>query len=137
MQNKVSAPKLGFWMLTALVTGNVIGSGVFLLPAALASYGTIGIVSWIFTAFGEISLALVFGKLSTFIRKTGGPYAYCREGFGDFVGFLVAYNYWIALCVGNAAIVVAFTGYLATFFPALKTSPPVFSCMISIATLWL
>src|SRR5689334_10797385 len=102
--------KLGLWMLTALVTGNMIGSGVFLLPASLASYGSISILSWIFTSLGALSLAMVFGKLSTFIQKTGGPYAYCYEGFGDFVGFLVAYNYWIALCIGNAAIIVAFVG---------------------------
>src|SRR5436190_12018950 len=90
---------LGLWMLIALVTGNMIGSGVFLLPASLASYGSISILSWIFTSLGAICLALVFGKLSTFILKTGGPYAFCHEGFGDFIGFVVAYNYWIALCV--------------------------------------
>lgn len=123
-------------MLTALVTGNMIGSGVFLLPAALASYGSISILSWMFTALGALSLAMVFGKLSTFIRKTGGPYAYCREGFGDFIGFLVAYNYWIALCVGNAAIVVAFTGYLGVFFPLLKTSSPLLSYTVSIGAVW-
>lgn len=127
---------LGLWMLTALVTGNMIGSGVFLLPASLASYGSIGILSWIFTSLGALSLALVFGKLSTFIQKTGGPYAYCREGFGDFVGFLVAYNYWIALCIGNAAIVVAFIGYSATFFPILKTNPEI-AFLVSVSTVWL
>lgn len=127
---------LGLWMLTALVTGNMIGSGVFLLPASLASYGTISIVSWIFTSLGALSLALVFGKMSTFIRKTGGPYAYCREGFGNFIGFLVGYNYWIALCIGNAAIVVALIGYLAAFFPLLKHHPPT-ACFTSIAIVWL
>lgn len=124
-------------MLTALVTGNMIGSGVFLLPASLASYGSISILSWMFTALGALSLAMVFGKLSTFIRKTGGPYAYCHEGFGDCIGFLVAYNYWIALCVGNAAIVVAFTGYLTTFFPAIKNGPPILSYFVSISAIWL
>jgi Amino acid transporters len=136
MPNKPKQKALGFWMLTALVTGNMIGSGVFLLPAALASYGSIGIVAWLVTSLGALCLALVFGKLSTVIRKTGGPYAYCREGFGNFIGFLVAYNYWIALCIGNAAIVVAFTGYLTLFFPVLHASPW-FSCLTSIATVWL
>lgn len=136
MPNKLKQKTLGFWMLTALVTGNMIGSGVFLLPAALANYGSIGIIAWVATSLGALCLALVFGKLSTVIRKTGGPYAYCREGFGNFIGFLVAYNYWIALCIGNAAIVVAFTGYLTLFFPMLHTSPW-FSCLTSIATVWL
>ncbi len=110
---------LGFWMLTALVVGNMIGSGIFLLPAALAHFGTITIYSWILTAIGATFLALVFAKLSSLFPKTGGPYIYCRKGFGDFIGFQVAYNYWIYMWVGNAAIAVAFTGYLSAFFPEL------------------
>lgn len=127
---------LGLWMLIALVTGNMIGSGVFLLPASLASYGSISILSWIFTSFGAICLALVFGKLSTFILKTGGPYAFCHEGFGDFIGFVVAYNYWIALCVGNAGLVVALVGYSTIFFPILKSSPDI-AFLTSACVLWL
>ena len=108
-------------MLTALVVGNMIGSGVFLLPASLAHYGTVTIFSWIGTAIGAMLLALVFAKLSTLFPKTGGPYIYCREGFGNFIGFQVAYNYWVYMWVGNAAIAVAFTGYLGTFWPTLST----------------
>jgi len=111
--------KLGVWMLTALVVGNMIGSGVFLLPASLASFGSITVFSWCATAVGAMLLALVFAKLSTLFPKTGGPYIYCKEGFGNFVGFQVAYNYWIYMWVGNAAIAVAFTGYLSTFYPEL------------------
>lgn len=137
MSHDTSKPyTLGLWMLTALVAGNMIGSGVFLLPAALANYGFIGIFSWIFTSLGALSLAIVFGKLSTMIPKTGGPYAYCREGFGDFIGFLIAYSYWIAVCVGNAAIVVAFVGYLTIFFPALGEHP-LSAFFASATTIWL
>jgi len=110
---------LGFWTLTALVIGNMLGSGVFLLPSALASIGSITILSWVFTGIGAILLSLVFARLSTIFPKTGGPYIYCKEGFGDFIGFQVAYNYWIYMWVGNAAIAVAFTGYLSSFFPIL------------------
>lgn len=113
---------LGLWTLTALVVGNMIGSGVFLLPAALAKLGTITIYSWIITAIGSLFLALVFSKLSTVFPKTGGPYIYCKETFGDYIGFQVAYNYWIYMWVGNAAIAVAFTGYLSSFFPILATN---------------
>lgn len=127
---------LGLWMLTALVAGNMIGSGIFLLPASLASYGSIGILSWVFTGIGAIFLALVFAKLSTLIPRTGGPYAYCRAGFGDFVGFEVAYNYWIALCVGNAAIVVAFAGYLEQFWPELHSSM-LLSFAVKMAAVWI
>jgi APA family basic amino acid/polyamine antiporter len=111
--------KLGVWMLTALVVGNMVGSGVFLLPASLASFGSITIFSWIATAIGAMLLALVFAKLSKLFPRTGGPYIYCKEGFGDFIGFQVAYNYWICTWAGNAAIAIALTGYLSAFFPEL------------------
>lgn len=127
--------KLGLWMLTALVAGNMIGSGIFLLPASLAEYGSISLLSWIATAFGALLLALVFAKLGTVMPRVGGPYAYCREAFGDFVGFQMAYNYWIALWVGNAAIAIAFTAYLSFFFPVLANNH-VLSCFVSISLVW-
>lgn len=132
---KPRAPKLGIWILTALVVGNMIGSGVFLLPSALARFGSIGILSWVLTAAGAIFIALVFAHLSRMIPKVGGPYAYCRAGFGDFVGFLIAYNYWIALWVGNAAILVAFIGYLSVFWPSLAGHNEL-EFFISVLTLW-
>jgi APA family basic amino acid/polyamine antiporter len=128
--------KLGLWMLTALVAGNMIGSGIFMLPAALAHYGSISILAWVLTATGAIFLALVFCKLSELIPKTGGPYTYCRIAFGDFVGFQVAYNYWVALCVGNAAIVVAFVGYLGVFWPELNAEP-MLSFLVKAGLVWL
>ncbi len=129
-------PVLGLWMLTALVAGNMIGSGIFLLPSSLATIGTIGIVAWILTSVGAIFLALVFAKLAMWIPRVGGPYAYCREAFGDFVGFQIAYNYWIAVWVGNAAIVVALVGYLGFFFPVLNQNH-VLNFSIGVGFLWL
>lgn len=132
---KTDGPKLGIWILTALVVGNMIGSGIFLLPSALAEFGSIGLLSWIITAVGALFIALVFAKLSRMIPKVGGPYAYCYAGFGDFIGFLIAYNYWIALWVGNAAIIVAFIGYLTVFWPALAVNRGL-AFVISVSTLW-
>ncbi|HYF97646.1 MAG TPA: amino acid permease, partial [Coxiellaceae bacterium] len=96
--------KLGFFSLTSLVSGNMIGAGSYLMPAALAMFGTIGIAAWMLTAVGIIFLALIYARLSRRITKPGGPYAYCREAYGDFTGFQIAYNYWIFTWVGNAAI---------------------------------
>ncbi|HZQ26759.1 MAG TPA: amino acid permease [Acidimicrobiales bacterium] len=109
-------------MATALVIGNMIGSGVFLLPAALAVYGGISIVAWLFTAAGAFFLALVFARLGRAYPRTGGPYAYSRRAFGDFVGFQTAWGYWIAAWVGNAAIAVAFVGYMGHFFDVFSRS---------------
>jgi APA family basic amino acid/polyamine antiporter len=133
-QNHI-AKSLGFWTLTALVTGNMIGSGIFMLPASLAAFGSIGIFAWIVTAIGTMILAIVFARLSRILPRTGGPYAYCRAAYGDFIGFQVAYNYWIALWVGNAAIVVTLISYLAVFFPVVNT--PWLSFVLSLGIIWL
>ncbi|MFC1528055.1 amino acid permease [Candidatus Neomarinimicrobiota bacterium] len=127
--------KLGFWLSTSLVVGNMTGSGIFLLPAALAVYGGISIFGWIFTTIGAVLLALVFSRLSKLITKPGGPYAYSREGFGDFTGFLVAWGYWISIWCGNAAIAVAGVGYLTIFFPSLKEDH-LLSAVTAIGTIW-
>lgn len=136
MSSSHSTRKLGPWMLTALVAGNMIGSGVYYLPSALAGFGSISLLAWIFTATGALLLALVFAQLSMIMPKIGGPYAYCREGFGEFIGFQMAYNYWIALWVGNAAISVAFVGYLGVFFPSLQNNH-LLGFFISVGAVWL
>jgi len=127
---------LGLGMATALVTGNMIGSGVFLLPAALAGYGGMSIVGWLFTAAGAMLLALVFSRLGRAFPLIGGPYAYARMGFGDFIGFEMAWGYWISIWTGNAAIATAFVGYLAVFWPALGRSPMLAAAVAS-AAIWL
>jgi basic amino acid/polyamine antiporter, APA family len=132
----VSKKALGIWTLTALVSGNMMGSGVFLLPSSLAAYGSISLLAWIFTALGSLTLALVFAHLSMILPKTGGPYIYCRVSFGEFVGFQIAYNYWISVWVGNAAIAVALIGYLSFLWPQLGADP-VLSCLLSLGFVWL
>jgi APA family basic amino acid/polyamine antiporter len=127
--------KLGFWMATALVVGNMIGSGIFLLPASLGPYGGMSILGWLFTSVGAVCLALVFAKLAAWVPKAGGPYAYARLGFGDFLGFWIAWGYWIAVWVGNAAIAVACVSYLKVFFPILDSSTWV-AGSAAIALIW-
>lgn len=130
--NTSKKSKLGLFMLIALVTGNMIGSGAFMIPTEIARVGSIGLLSLIFTAVGAICLALVFAKMSSLVPKAGGPYAYARAGFGEYIGFQTAYYYWIAVWVGNAAIVVAALGYLDVFFPVLKNHTTSMFCTIII-----
>ncbi len=118
-ETNVKKAALGVWMCTALVVGNMIGSGVFLLPASLAPYGGMSLIGWTVTSAGAICLALVFARLSAMIPKEGGPYAYIHAGFGDFAGFWIAWGYWIALWAGNAALAVAATSYMQVFIPSL------------------
>jgi basic amino acid/polyamine antiporter, APA family len=126
---------LGLPACIALVVGNMIGSGVFLLPSALAKFGAISIVGWLVTSTGSILLALVFGRLARRVSHTGGPYAYTREGFGEFAGFLVAWGYWIALWAGNAAVAVAFAGYVGFLIPAVGQSGPL-GLAVALAAIW-
>ena len=101
----------------------MIGSGVFLMPSALAVYGGISIYGWIFSSIGALLLAVVFGELARFAPNiVGGPYAYTRKGLGEFPAYLVAWGYWISIWCTNAAIAVALIGYLAVFFPILGAS---------------
>lgn len=130
-----SAKVFGFWTCTSLVIGNMIGSGVFMLPASLALFGTISMLSWVFTAFGALVLALVFAKLGQAMPKAGGPYAYCREGLGDFVGFQVAFCYWIAVMISNAATIIALLSYLSVFWPALDNNHTL-SLGIALICIW-
>jgi basic amino acid/polyamine antiporter, APA family len=127
---------LGLWLATALVVGNMIGSGVFLLPSALAEFGGISLVGWLFTAAGAVLLALVFARLGRTYPRSGGPYEYSRRAFGDFIGFQTAWGYWIAVWAGNAAIAVAFAGYLGVFFPAISDEP-LLAAVTALSAIWL
>ncbi len=128
--------KLGLWMATSLVVGNMIGSGVFLLPASLGAYGGISLIGWLVTAAGAMLLCLVFANLSRILPAVGGPYAFTRRGFGDFAGFLVAWGYWISIWVSNAAIAVAFVSYLTVFWPALAGNG-VLAATVAISAIWI
>src|SRR6478672_6588727 len=127
---------IGLWMATALVIGNMVGSGIFTLPAALSGEaGPASIVALVFTGIGAMMLALVFANLGRAYPKTGGPYHYARRAFGDFVGFQTAWAYWIAAWVGNAAIAVAFAGYLGVFWGRVQTTNWL-AAVVAVAAIW-
>lgn len=131
----ISKKHLSLGPTTALVLGNMIGSGIFLLPASLASYGAISVVGWIVSACGGLVLAKVFSELARRFPETGGPYVFTKKGFGDFPAFLVAWGYWIAICCTNAAIAVTMLSYLSVFFPVLSNSP-IIAAMTGLTVLW-
>ncbi len=129
--------KLGIWMTTSLVIGNMIGAGIFLMPSALARYGGISILGWLLSSAGALLLAKVFSKLSNMVKNSnGGPYAFAKVGFGDYVGFLVAWGYWISAWVANAAIAIAFVSALSVFIPVLKDNPLI-AVFTGLGAIWL
>lgn len=111
--------ELGLSAATAIVVGNMIGSGIFMAPQGLAAASNpiTAMVAWFITSIGSILLALSFAKMSTSLPKTGGPIVYSTAAFGEFAGFLIAWTYWVGAWVGNAAIITGFMSYLTYFFP--------------------
>lgn len=71
--------KIGLLPAILMVAGNMMGSGVFMLPANLAGIGSIAIIGWLITVVGAIALGLVFAKLTEVTTAAGGPYAYARK----------------------------------------------------------
>lgn len=113
---------LTLWPATALVTGTIIGAGIFTQPTFLAQYGPISLVGFAVTAVGSLMLALVFSSLARRSPDVGGPYAFSRHGFGDFIGFQSAWTYWIGAWVGVGAIASSFIVYLGVLIPAVTDS---------------
>ncbi|MEV0584758.1 amino acid permease [Nonomuraea sp. NPDC050310] len=107
--------KLSLPQAISLVVGNIVGTGVFLLPASLAAFGTVSIVSMAIVTLGAIALAVVFGKLGARIPAGGGPYAYARDAFGEFTGFWNAWSFWLTAWLGNAAMAVVWVNYVNYF----------------------
>ncbi|MDI9240549.1 amino acid permease [Lysobacter sp. LF1] len=127
---------LGVWSAAALVVGSMIGSGAFLLPAALAPYGAASLLGWGITLAGAVLLALTFAQLSMRWPQTGGPYVYARNAFGELPGFIIAWSYWISIWCATAAIAVAFAGSMGAIFPTL-TATPLRAALCALGALWL
>jgi APA family basic amino acid/polyamine antiporter len=121
-------------MSLALVVGNMVGSGVFLLPASLAPHRMDSVTGWLFTSAGAILLALVFAELSRAFPKGGGPYFYTRAAFGERAAFVVAWGYWVSVWVGNAAIGTAGVSYLSALLPWIGT--PRVSALVTLLVVW-
>ncbi len=134
---KGKTQKIGLLTATSLVVGNMIGVGIFVLPAVLSNYGSISILGWLLTAAGALVLAKIFSNFSKIIvSKSGGPYVYSKAGFGDFIGFLVAWGYWIACWVSNGAIAIAVIGAASFFVPELATNSTL-SVSLGLGLIWI
>lgn len=118
----LTSGKLGFWGLTALVFGLMVGVGIYNLPqnmAAVASPGAV-FIAWIVTAMGIMPLVIAFKWLSThYPQYNAGLYQYAQAEFGNFAGFNVAWGYWLCTAFSNVAYGVMLNDSCGAFFPAL------------------
>lgn len=127
--------KLGWGLAALVVAGNMIGSGVYLLPATLAPVGSSSVVGWGVAGLGAVTLALVFAALGRLQPDADGLSGFAERGLGRFFGFQTALAFWTACLVGNVAIAVAATGYLGFFYPVLKD--PVAATFCNLGLIWL
>lgn len=107
----------GFWICLALVVGNTIGTGVFLLPATLAPYGANAVAGWLVTIAGCLCLAQVFAALARALPDADGAYDYIRPALGPAAAFFVMWSYWISSWVTNAAVAIGAVSYLSSLAP--------------------
>ncbi|WP_156255310.1 amino acid permease [Sandarakinorhabdus oryzae] len=115
--------ELGLAAALALVVGNMVGSGVFLLPATLAPYGWSAMGGWVIALVGTLALAGCYAMLSRQMPGQCGPHAYVETAFGAEVSYVAAWSYWIGVWVGNAALAVAVVSNLTVILPGLATDP--------------
>ncbi len=110
--------------VVALAVGNMVGTSIWTLPAPMAkAAGPLALAAWAVTAVGYFFIARTYSRLGTRWPRTGGPYVYVREAFGDFAGFQTVWSYWLSATIGNAAIVTAVVGYATGFSETLRSSP--------------
>jgi putrescine:ornithine antiporter len=128
--------KMNVVQLTFIVTVNMMGSGIIMLPSNMAKVGAISLLSWLVTALGSLAIAYSFAQAGLFNQRVGGMAAYAEDGYGKDGYFQVFFLYFLSLAIANVAVASSALGYLAAFFPAL-TSTPVASCIGVIALLWI
>ena len=125
--------KIGFWTCTALVVGNTIGMGIFLLPASLAPYGFNAMIGWGITVVGCIALARVFARLARELANADGPYGYVRSTLGDLPAYIALWCYWVSVWITNAALATGVVAYITAVVPELGDVQP---SLFALGLLW-
>ncbi|MEN4918202.1 basic amino acid/polyamine antiporter [Achromobacter spanius] len=132
--------KLGLLALTGMVVGSMIGAGIFSLPRTFGgATGVVGaVIAWIIAGAGMYTLARVFQSLAE--RKPdldAGVFAYAKAGFGNYLGFLSAFGYWIGSCIGNVSYWVLIKSTLGAFFPVFGDGNTVIAIAVASVGIWL
>lgn len=126
---------LGTIATVALVAGNVIGSGIFVIPGSLATTaGPLSLLAWPIVAFAYFCLTRVYTDLAAVYPVSGGMQVYAQRAFGDAAGLIAAFMYWVSNLTSNAAFMTGFVGYFQVFFPQVDT--PFESFLVAQGLLW-
>lgn len=116
-------PTIGLFTAVTIIVGTIIGSGVFVKPSSVLEYaGTSNMALWAWVIGGVLTLAsgLTIAEVGAQITRTGGLYAYIKDIYGSFWGFLTGYT--LTVLYGPAIIVslILFLGILTTNFFGLS-----------------
>jgi basic amino acid/polyamine antiporter, APA family len=117
--------RLGFWTAIAVVVGDVIGSGIFRVPATVATeVGSVNGIMLVWALGGVITLcgALSLAELAAAMPKAGGVFVSLRETFGPGVAFLFGWTILLAEPAATAAISLVFAEYLGRLVPLTPTA---------------
>jgi len=131
MNSDTKPQTIGLIMTTALVIGTIIGSGIFMLPVALAPLGSNALIAWVVSGIGVICIAYGMARLSTL--GGGGIQANVEQEFGPTAGFLVAWSFWASNATGQGAVAVAAASAMSFVAPAMVHSGNV----VAVAIGWL
>lgn len=122
---------LGLTDSTLIVSGSMIGSGIFIVSADMArNLGSSGwlLMLWVMTGVLTVSAALSYGELAGMMPKAGGQYVYIQRAYGKLLGFVYGWTVFTVIQTGTiAAVAVAFTKYSAVFFPVLNPENALFT----------
>ena len=112
---------IGLAALVAIIVSGAIGGGVFNLSNDLATNASPGgvIISWIVIGFGILMLVLSLNHLVVNKPELSGVSDYARAGFGNMVGFISGWGYWLSAWAGNIAFAVLMMTSVDYFFPGV------------------
>lgn len=127
---------MGPWLAIFLVAGNMIGSGLYLLPTSLAPFGSSSLIGWLAATGGALAIAGVFAVLGALRPEADGVLAYPKQSLHPALGFVAWLAYWVSCWGGNVAVALAAVGYLESLIPGTANSP-IITLIILLALLWL
>lgn len=122
--------------LTTLVTVNMMGSGIIMLPTSMAQLGAVSLLSWVVTAIGSMAIAYSFTQCGVFCSRSGGLSAYTEEAHAKSGFFLCSYLYFLSLAIANVAVAISAVGYMTAFIPWLG-SGALALCIGTVGLIWL
>jgi len=109
---------LSFFDSVMLGIGFIIGSGIFIMPLLMAQQaGTFSLLAWVIAGIYSMLTAFCFSEAAAKIPKAGGLYSYAHQAFGDGIGFIAGWTFWIGYWITIATETWAIGYYLQFFFP--------------------